>query len=97
VSFVYDWQDLAVGAIKYPTTFTALVFPAGTFVKGTADVINLNAVYDAASLVQNIYTALFYEQGILVAQMCYRAYAVTVPICSSGHTGSANVAACMTS
>jgi hypothetical protein len=97
VSFVYDWQDLTLGALHYPTTFTALVYPAGTFVKGTADVINLNAVYDAASLVTNIYTALFYEQGILIAQMCYKAFAVTVPVCSSGHTGTANVAACMTS
>ena len=47
------------------------MYPAGTWVKGTADVINLNAVYDAAELATNIYTALFFEQGILTAQLCY--------------------------
>jgi hypothetical protein len=94
-SFVYDWQDTpfpagTAPAIAYPTSVQALIYPAGTFIKGTADVINLNAVYDAASLATNIYTALFFEQGILIAKMCYEASLVTVPICNSGRSGAAN-------
>jgi hypothetical protein len=92
VSFVYDWQDMAAPpAVAYPTTFQALMYPAGTFVKGTSDVINLNAVYDAASLAANIYTALFFEQGVLVAKMCNEAALVTLPICNAGRTGIANL------
>jgi hypothetical protein len=92
VSFVYDWQDSpfpagTAPAVAYPANVQALIYPAGTFIKGTADIINLNAVYDAASLATNIYTALFFEQGILIAQMCYEAQLVTVPICNSGQVG----------
>jgi hypothetical protein len=91
VSFVYDWQELATPpAVAYPATFQALVYPAGTFIKGTSDIITLNAVYDAASLAVNTYTALFFEQGILVAKMCYEATLVTLPICNAGRTGAAN-------
>jgi hypothetical protein len=91
VQFVYDWQSLASKAVAYPATFNALIYPAGTYVKGMADVINLNAVYDAASLVVNIYTALFFEQGILVANMCYDASLVTLPVCNSGRTGAGDL------
>jgi len=91
-SFVYDWQDSpfpagTAPAIAFPANVQALIYPAGTFVKATNDVINLNAVYDAASLATNIYTALFFEQGIAVAKMCYEAQLVTVPICNAGATG----------
>ena len=91
VQFVYDWQDLDTTAEAYPANFNALVYPSGTFVKGTSDVINLNAVYDAASLAVNTYTALFFEQGLLVAQMCYNADLITVPICAAGRTGAQNL------
>jgi hypothetical protein len=92
VQYVYDWQDTpfpagTAPAVAYPASFQALIYPAGTFIKGTADIINLSAVYDAASLAQNIYTGLFFEQGILVAQMCYQANLVTIPICNSGQVG----------
>ena len=90
VQFVYNWQPLA-GDGTYPATFDALLYPAGAFVKGTADVINLNAVYDAAELAQNIYTALFFEQGLLVAQTCFDADVVTVPVCNAGRTGAADL------
>jgi hypothetical protein len=91
VSFVYDWQVLDETAEVYPATFQALVYPAGTFVKGTSDVINLSAVYDAASLAQNVYTGLFMEQGLLVAKMQYDADLVTLPICNAGQRGALNI------
>jgi hypothetical protein len=91
VQFVYDWQPLAANAVAYPTTFQALVYPAGTFIKGVSDVINLSSVYDAASLAVNVYTGLFFEEGILVAKMCYEAALVTLPVCNAGRTGAANL------
>ena len=88
VQYVYDWQELDTSAEVYPATFNAIVYPAGTWIKGTADVINLNAVYDAASLAQNVYTALFFEQGLLVAKMCYESNLITLPVCNAGRAGA---------
>jgi hypothetical protein len=91
VSFVYDWQELTVTDLVYPSTYNVLMYPAGTFIKGVADVINLNAVYDAASLAVNIYTALFFEHAILVAQMCYESQKITLPVCNAGRVGAADL------
>lgn len=91
VQFVYDWQPLAEDAEVYPATFNALLYPAGTFVKGVTDVINLSAVYDAASLKVNTYTGLFMEQGLLVAKTCYGSDLVTLPICNSGAQGALEI------
>lgn len=91
VQFVYDWQPLDETAEVYPATFNALMYPAGTFVKGTADIINLSTIYDAASLQQNVYTGLFTEQGLLVAHQKFHADLVTLPICNAGRSGAADL------
>lgn len=100
VSFVYDWQLLpdtdvvgppAVDAEAYPATYQALMYPAGTFIKGVSDVINLQAVYDAASLAVNTYTGLFVEQGLLVAKMQYDADLLELPVCNAGRVGAADI------
>jgi hypothetical protein len=88
VSYVYDWQVFDETAEAYPATYQALVYPAGTFVKGTSAVINLSAVYDAASLAVNTYTGLFMEEGLLVAKRQYGSDLVTLPICNAGATGA---------
>ncbi len=90
VQWVYDWQELAAND-AYPATFDALIYPAGTFIKGVSDVISLQSVYDAASLAQNVYTGLFFEEGVLVAKMCFEAGLVTLPICNAGRTGAADL------
>ncbi len=99
IQWVYDWQDLIALEDEpdspcleaYPETVRLLAYPAGTFVKGVADVINLNAVYDAASLSHNVYTGLFMEQGILLANTCFSGCVAEIPICSVGRTGAADV------
>jgi hypothetical protein len=90
VQFVYDWQPINESVNAYPSTYQALMYPAGTFVKGTAPVINLSTVYDAASLATNVYTGLFTEQGLLVAKRKFAANLITLPICNAGRTGAAN-------
>ena len=91
VQYVYDWQTISLTDEVYPDTFQALVYPSGTFVKGVSDVINLSAVYDAASLAVNTYTGLFMEQGLLVASLQYAADLVTLPVCNAGRTGIADL------
>src|SRR3546814_6343740 len=68
--FVYDWQDIgttaASGFLSWPNTVDFLLYPAGTWVKGAADVITLDTIYDSVGLGQNNYTALFTEEGYLI-------------------------------
>jgi hypothetical protein len=91
VQYVYDWEELPADATAWPDVIPALVYPAGSYIKGTADVINLNAVYDAASLATNVYTGLFFEQGVLVAEMCRSGVALEIPVCTAGRTGAADL------
>lgn len=89
--FVYDWQALtgAAGDFKvWGSSLKFLLYSAGTFVKGGQDVITLDTVYDSTLLGQNDYTALFTEEGYLVAKRGHDARAVTVPINPNGGTGT---------
>jgi hypothetical protein len=97
VQWVFDLQDLVVAncLVTIPATATVLMYPAGTWVKGSIDVINVDAVYDSTSLEQNIYTALFMEEGILAVQRCTHTCAVNIPVCVSGRTAAADITECM--
>ena len=89
--FVYDWQALTgvAGDFKaWGSSLKFLLYSAGTFVKGGQDVITLDTVYDSVLLGQNDYTALFTEEGYLVAKRGHDARVVTVPINPNGGTGT---------
>lgn len=90
--FVYDWQDIsttaASGFTAWPTEVDFLLYPAGTWVKGAADVITLDTIYDSVGLGQNNYTALFTEEGYLMAKMCHDSRVVTVNVCPDGATAA---------
>jgi hypothetical protein len=97
VQWVEDWQGLPNGCpTVWPSAVDLLIYPSGTFIKGTSDVISLNAVYDAASLAVNTYVGLFFEEGILVTRTCYSGCAVTIPLCNAGKTGAADNTECYT-
>ncbi len=89
--FVYDWQALTGDASAFKAwgaSLKFLLYSAGTFVKGGQDVITLDTVYDSVLLGQNDYTALFTEEGYLVAKRGHDARVVTVPINPNGGTGT---------
>lgn len=89
--FVYDWQALTgeAGTFKvWSGSVKFLLYSAGTFVKGGQDVITLDTVYDSTLLGQNDYTALFTEEGYLVAKRGHDARVVTVPLNPNGGTGT---------
>ena len=96
LQWVYNWQSLNALTTDegYPTTAQVMLYPSGTFVKAVTDVINLSAVYDAASLNVNTYTGLFMEEGIAVFKRCWASQLITLNTCASGVTGAANVTAC---
>lgn len=92
--FVYDWQDAFTGgtfggsgsATSFPTTVTFMVYPAGTWVKAEQDVINLDTVYDNAMLTQNLFTALFVEDGFAALKMCRDSRLYTTDVNPAGIT-----------
>lgn len=95
--FVYNWQDLggtAAQAVGWPDLVKFLLYPAGTWVRGSSEVINLETLYDSTLLSTNDYTALFSEEGWLAAKMCHDSRVVTVDICPNGATHSGTAITC---
>lgn len=99
VQYVYDWQDAFSGQASGPggaTPLTAwpnslffMAYPAGTWLRGSDDTIRLETIYDSTKLSTNQYTALFTEEGVLVAQVCNGgSRVVEVNYCPSGVTAA---------
>lgn len=88
VQFVYDWLDLAAGP-AYPATLKFLAYPAGTWVRGTSEVINLDTIYDSVNLSHNNFIALFSEEGWFAAKMGWDSRVATVDLCINGAVGAA--------
>lgn len=90
--FVYNWQDL--NAVKanamtgFPDTVKFLLYPAGTWVRGTSDIITVDTLFDSTQLGTNDYTALFTEEGYVVVKMSHDSRVVSVKIDPSGVTGN---------
>jgi hypothetical protein len=82
--FVQDW----------PHTMQFLLYAAGTWVRGNADIITLDTVYDSTLLAQNKTTQLFTEQGILAAKTCFDSRVYTIGNIGGGliPTGAASYA-----
>ncbi|HEY6415975.1 MAG TPA: major capsid protein, partial [Acidimicrobiales bacterium] len=97
VQWVFDFQSLDVDgcAVTFPDSVRVLLYPAGTWVKGSLDVINIDAVYDSTGLEQNVYTALFMEEGILAVQRCTHTCALDIPICVSGRAAANDITECL--
>lgn len=95
--FIYNWQDITGDA----SAFTAwagevkfLLYRAGTWVGASSDIISLDTIYDTQLLANNDYTALFTEEGTLVAKRGTDSRVVTVPICPNGYTAAGVEIAC---
>lgn len=98
MQFVYNWQALTltgtggVGpAIDFPGTVEVLLYPAGTFAKGTNDIVDLRAVYDAPTLATNRYTALFAEEGVGLAWRRFKAQRISIALNVTGRTAAADI------
>lgn len=98
VQFIYNYQELDVDtngiATDYPTTVEMIMYPAGTFVMLTNDVIRLDAIYDSVGLETNTYTAMFAEEGIALANVCNEPRRLSIDFCVSGRTGAADISQC---
>jgi hypothetical protein len=104
VQFVYDWQEAlnvpgsgtntsttvgqTAGVYTLPTTIYMLLYAAGTWVRGVADVIRLDTVYDSTNLALNQYIQLFTEDGIQVIKRGFESRMIKVGIDPSGTTSA---------
>jgi hypothetical protein len=91
IQWVYDWQDLAATGVATPTSAQVALYPAGAFVKGTTDVISLDAIYDSTDVKTNTYTAIFFEEGLLVANMFGGGTLVDIALDTHGRVGRADI------
>lgn len=92
VQWLYNYQPLDVTpgvATDYPDTLEMIMYPAGTFVMLTDDVIRLDAVYDSTGLSTNTYTALFAEEGVALANVCHDPRRISIDFAVSGLTAAA--------
>ena len=78
-------------AVGYPEDVSYLIYPAGTWVKGEADIIDLGVVYSPEQFTFNNYTALFSEEAYNVLPVGPESRIVTLATCPSGATGIANL------
>lgn len=99
LQLVYDWQEAlnstgspntattvgqSAGVYTLPTTVYALIYAAGTWVRGVADVIRLDTVYDSTNLALNQYIQLFTEDGIQVIKRGFESRMIKTTIDPSG-------------
>jgi hypothetical protein len=93
--FINAYQPLNTSTgigTAWPTTFEALIYPAGTYVWGNNSIINLDTVYDSAGLEVNMYTAVFFEEAGMLINPCGSGRKVSVDIsCLKGITGAAEL------
>lgn len=91
--FTYNWQDLAAtpGAdtTVWPSTLKFLLYLAGTWVRGSQEVISIENLYDSVLLGQNQYTALFVEDGWAAIKRGHDSRVVEVPLAVDGAVGQA--------
>lgn len=89
VQWLRQWQNLALDgtsglALTYPDTIEVIMYPAGTYVRGVSDVIQLDTIYDSVNLKKNDYVHLFVEQGTLMTNPCGEGRRISLPFVANG-------------
>lgn len=91
VQFVRGYQDLDTTATSawtaFPNAIEALLYPAGSYVALTKDVIELDAIHDSVNTSTNRYTAVFFEEGLAVANTGAKGVKVSISVNVQGLTG----------
>lgn len=91
VEYLSDFDQVygaATPTTEWPDTIRGIMYPVGTWLTSTKPVVNLSTIYDAASLSENEYTGVFFEQGLMTFRRGYRSHKITVPVCVSGTMGA---------
>lgn len=97
IRFVHDWQSLASTSPGYfPSTVDALMFPAGSVVRLTAETLDLGVVRDS-TLNSNNEFRTFVETFDGIAKIGHEIMLLDdIPICPNGETGARAAITCNT-
>jgi hypothetical protein len=87
--FVYNFDAIGTNPTAWPATVRFLLYPAGTWVRMSSDLITLEMLHDSALNENNNFTAIFTEEGYGLVQTCHVSRVVSVTVCESGATGVA--------
>lgn len=95
VQWINAYQNLELDendiATEYPDTFEVIMYPAGTYVRGVADVITLDTIYDSTNLKKNDYVHLFVEQGVLMTNPCGVGQRLELPLNVNGRLAADDI------
>jgi hypothetical protein len=96
VQWLNAYQDIPLDpttklALTLPDSVEAIMYPAGTFVRGVSDVISLDTIYDSVNLKKNDYVHLFVEQGTLMTNPCGEGVRVSLPLVANGRRALDNI------
>jgi len=97
VQWLNAYQDLTLDVttgllLELPETVEAIMYPAGTYVRGVSDVISLDTIYDSVNLKKNDYVHLFVEQGTLMTNPCGEGLRVSFPLVANGQRAYDDIA-----
>ncbi|KGI79393.1 hypothetical protein IL38_24170 [Actinopolyspora erythraea] len=81
--------------VRWPERVRFLIYPAGTYVQATTDIISIDGLYDSALLARNLHLALFTEEAFAIGlKGCYEPLCLDVPICPTGSASAPTTVAC---
>jgi hypothetical protein len=96
--WVNDWQIRGAGqlggsnaALSWPSTVKFMLYAAGTFVKGNGMTLDLGVVRDSVLNSTNDFTAAWTEECHLIAKLGHESRIYTIPVCTAGRTGAADI------
>lgn len=84
----------AAAITSWPSTVEFMVYAAGTFVRGDGMTLDLGVVRDSTLNAENDHTAAWSEECHLIARLGHESRRYSVPICTDGTTGAADLTAC---
>lgn len=93
--FIYNFDNLgaASAALGWPTNVRYLMYPAGTFVRGSSPLITIEMLRDSTLNANNNFTAIFTEEAWSVMKMCPDARIVSVAVVPGGSSTAGVTAA----
>lgn len=94
--FVYNFDNLggASQATAWPTNLRFFIYPAGTWVRGSSDLITMSMLHDSTLNATNNFTAIFTEEGWSVMKLCHMSRLVSVAVCPNGNTHAGSSITC---
>lgn len=101
IQWVADWQTRGAGQLGqatplngWPSTVDFMIYPAGTFLRGSGMTLDLGIVRDSVLNAENDHTAAWSEECHLIMKFGHESRRYRVPVCVAGRTGANDITNC---